>query len=367
MKIIVVGTRGFPNVQGGVEKHCEKLYTYLAESGCNIIVFTRKPYTPANLKEFKGVKLIPVSCPRNKFIEAIVHTFICVVKAKKLHPDVLHIHGIGPSLFTPLARVMGMKVIVTNHGPEYKRKKWSYPAKLFLRCCEWFGMTFANGIIAISHIIADDIKNKFKREAVVLPNGVDVSERTDEGGTINKFGLKKMKFILAVGRFVPEKGFHDLIEAFVSSGLKEFKLVIAGEADHEDTYSRNLKTKARGDKNIVLTGYLSEESLRELYSSAALFVIPSYYEGLPIALLEAMSFGVSCIASDIPSNRNVPLDKARYFWAGNVKSITARINEFIRKEWDEKDRTQQINMIDERYNWRKIADETFKVYKNVVS
>ena len=159
MIIAVTGTRGFPGIQGGVEKHCEKLYTHLAESGCNIIVFTRKPYSSANVKEYKGVKLIPVSCPRNKYIEAIVHTFKCVVKARKFYPDVLHIQGIGPSLFTPLARVMGMKVIVTNHGPEYKRKKWPYAAKLFLRFCEWVGMTFANEIISISHTIADDIKN----------------------------------------------------------------------------------------------------------------------------------------------------------------------------------------------------------------
>jgi len=158
IKITVSGTRGFPGVQGGVESHCEHLYPYLVQRGCDITVFTRKPYIDLEIGSYKGVKFIPLSCPANKFLEAIVHTFKSVLRAKKLHPDILHIHGIGPSFFVPLARTLGMKVVVTHHGPDYKRKKWPLHAKIFLRFCESMGMTFAHEIIAIAQNIADEVK-----------------------------------------------------------------------------------------------------------------------------------------------------------------------------------------------------------------
>ncbi len=308
MKIAVVGTRGFPGVQGGVEKHCEKLYTHLAEKGCcDISVFTRKPYTSLQITKYKGVTLIPVGCPRSKFFEAIVHTFICVLRARKLKPDIVHIHAIGPSFFTPIARALRMKVVVTSHGPDYKREKWSFHAKAFLRLCERIGMIFANEVIAISNNIAEDIKRNYGRDVKVIPNGVEIPQPAETRKILEKYNLHERKYFLAVGRFVPEKGFHNLITAFSSLDFKDYKLVIAGDADHEDNYSRDLKEQAGKCKNVVLTGLVSDQPLRELYSHAALFVLPSYYEGLPIALLEAMSYGLPCIASDIPANKGIRL------------------------------------------------------------
>jgi len=367
MKVVVTGTRGFPDVQGGVEKHCEKLYTHLAERGCEIIVFTRKPYVSPGINKYKGITLIPVNCPRNKFLEAFVHTLKCIFKAWRLKCDILHIHAIGPSFFTPLARILGMTVVVTTHGPDYKREKWSLPAKVFLEFCEKMGMTFANEIIAISNNIAEDIKKKYIRNPVIIPNGVEIPMLANTEHILEKYELQKMKYILEVGRIVPEKGCHDLIEAFVKGKFKDVKLVIAGDADHHDKYSNELKTKASQLSNVVLTGFLTEQPLQELYSHAALFVLPSYYEGLPIALLEAMSYGLSCIASGIPANRNVPLDEKRFFKEGDIKSIVSHIEDFLSKEWDEKDREEQVRMIYALYNWEKIADETLEVYKSIVS
>lgn len=366
MKIVVTGTRGFPNVQGGVENHCEHLYPILADLGCDITVFTRKPYIKEIPSEYNGVRLIPVSCPRNKFFEAIIHTFKSVLKARRLRPDILHIHAIGPSLFAPIARAFGMKVVVTHHGPDYMRKKWSMPAKLFLKLCESAGMIFSNEIIAISDNIAADIKNKFNREATVLPNGIEAPIITKKEENLKKYCLKKKKFILAVGRFVPEKGFHDLIDAFNRGDFRDIKLVIAGDSDHEDTYSHDLKIKASKCDNIVLTGFITEKPLHELYSHAGLFVLPSYYEGLPIALLEAMSYGLPCIASDIPANRNVQIGEGRFFKAGDIGSILDKINEYMNRRWDEDDRRNQRNMIYKIYNWRRIAEDTLLLYNKIV-
>jgi glycosyltransferase involved in cell wall biosynthesis len=365
MKIAVTGSRGFPGVQGGVEKHCEKLYSRLINHGCDIIVFTRKPYVTYPDEKFNGITLIPLSCPQNKFLETIVHTFKSVLKARKLHPDILHIHAVGPSLYTPLARVLGMKVVVTSHGPDYKRKKWPLPVKIFLRLCEWAGMTFASEIIAIAQDIADDIGNKYGRVPAVIPNGVDIPAPSLTSEVLEKHDLKKKKYILSVGRFVPEKGFHDLIDAFNDMKLDEWKLVIVGDADHEDNYSRDLKERAGKKSNIILTGFLTGQPLQEIYSHAGLFVLPSYYEGLPIVLLEAMSYGLSCIASDIPANRNVELGDDRFFKAGDINMLSRKIADFIQRPWEDTDKRHQLNMIAEKYNWESIADETLNVYKKV--
>ncbi|MBF0329897.1 MAG: glycosyltransferase family 4 protein [Nitrospirae bacterium] len=363
MTIAVTGTRGFPNVQGGVETHCEHLYPKLVKLGCKITVFSRKPYVSPDAQMFNGVSLMPVDCPRNKFLEAIVHTCRCVLLAHKMKPDILHIHAIGPSLFAPLARFLGMKVVVTNHGPDYMRKKWSLPAKIFLKFCERMGAVFADRIITIAGNISNDIKSKYNKESTVIPNGVQLPVLLKTDNALKQYGLEKNRYILAVGRFVPEKGFHDLIDAFSENDINNWKLVIVGKADHEDKYSFSLKAKASENKNIIFTGFLKGQPLKELYSHAGLFVLPSYYEGLPIVLLEAMSYGLSCIASDIPANRNLELSDERFFRAGDTRILAAKIKEFINKPFEEDDRKKQINMIAEKYNWGEIAKQTMEVYK----
>ena len=366
IKIAVVGTRGFPGIQGGVESHCENLYTQLAKGSCNITVFTRASYTSSDSYQYMGVELIPVTCPQNKFLEAIVHTFKSVIKARKMKPDILHIHAVGPSLFTPLARLLGMKVVVTNHGPDYERKKWPLPAQLFLKFCERMGIGFANEVITIARNIADDIKRKYGRESTVLPNGVNIPRLSEGEGTLKKIGAQKQRYLLSVGRFVPEKGFDDLIAAFNQGKIDQWKLVLVGDADHEDKYSLDLKKKARINHNIILTGFLNGRPLYELYTHAGLFVLPSYYEGLPIVLLEAMSYGLSCVVSDIPANRNVELDEDRFFKTGDVASLREKIEEYINKPWGEDAIRDQINLISTKYNWSILAEETMKVYKRII-
>ena len=366
MKIVVTGTRGFPGVQGGVENHCEYLYSHLAELGCDVTVFVRKPYVNESAYEYNGVKLIAIDCPRNKFLEAILHTFKAVVKARGMRPDIVHIHAVGPSLFALLARVLGMNVVITNHGPDYVRKKWPLPAKLFLKLCERIGITYANEVITIAGNLARDIENNYGRKAAVIPNGVEIPVPAETEDSLIKYKLEKQKYILTVGRFVPEKGFHDLIDAYEASGIDEYKLVIVGDADHEDNYSRSLKSRAGNNRDIVLTGFLTGQALNELYSHARLFVLPSYYEGLPIVLLEAMSYGLSCIASDIPANRNIDLPEERFFRAGDIPILSEKLRDLIEDPWDNEDRKKQISMINDNYNWREIAAETLKVYRKIV-
>ncbi|MGQ3686300.1 MAG: glycosyltransferase family 4 protein [Candidatus Loosdrechtia sp.] len=372
MKIVVLGTRGFPHVQGGVEAHCENLYPQLVEKGHEVIVFTRKPYVDLAISEYKGVTLIPLPCFRNKFLEAFFHTFIGIFAARKISPDILHVHAIGPSLYIPLARFLGLKVVMTNHGPDYKRKKWNILAKAVLKTGERFGSKWANSIICISETIATHVREKYHRYVTVIPNGVIIPQILQSDMMLRKYGLIKRRFLLAVGRFVPEKGFHDLINAFNQLSVQypyllteKWKLVIAGRADHEDSYSAGLKACTQENNNIILTGFVTGKSLQELYSNAGLFVLPSYYEGLPIVLLEALSYGLSCVVSDIPANREVALNNDRFFKVGHVESLVAKIREFINNPLSEAEKTRQISMIREKYNWEKIAAMTMDVYRRV--
>lgn len=365
-KLVVLGIRGFPNVQGGPETHGQNLYPLLVKKGCVVTVFTRKGYVPDELSDYDGVRMERLWCVRNKFLEAFLHTFIGIFAAKKLSPDMVHIHAIGPSLFTPLARMMGMRVVVTNHGPDYRRKKWGWFARMVLILGEYLGAKYADAVICVSPHIAEDIKRRFQRETVFIPNGVKRPHARDTETALKKFGLSKGRYIFSLGRFVPEKGFHDLIDAFRTLRPDGWKLAIAGEEMHGDRYDNMLKDKAAAGKDIVFTGFLSGTPLDELYSHAGIFVLPSYHEGLPIALLEAMSYGLSCVVSDIPANRIAGLAKERFFEPGAIKQLSERLAYFIKNPISAEEKSRQMKYVTGIYDWDKIADRTLEVYNTVM-
>lgn len=369
MKIIVLGTRGFPDVQGGVEKHCQDIYPRLVEMGCHVTVLAREPYVGSEPYTYKGVNIEPLFSPRQKYLEAIAHTFLGILKARLMNPDIVHIHAIGPSLCVPLARLLGMKVVITHHGPDYERKKWNRFAKFILRLGEKWGVTYANHVIVISKGIAQAVRDDFGREPTVIPNGVHVYEQTHSNGVLEKFNIRPGKYILAVGRFVPEKGFTDLVEGYRRVAFKrpvrsrEMKLVIVGDADHEDDFSRGLKRTSRDVPDVVLTGYQTGEALKELYSNAAHFVLPSFHEGLPIVLLEALSYGLSCLVSDIPANREVNLENDRYFKPGDIEGIAFKLSQYMDTTSSNEESVKRIEYVKTKYNWNRIAGKTFQVYE----
>lgn len=365
MKIVVLGTRGFPSIPGGVETHSEELYTRIAGRGHEVTVIRRKPYVSEKNRDskYKGVSFVDMYAPRIKSAEALTHTFMGIFKARRLKPDILHIHAIGPSLLTPLARMLGMKVVVTNHGPDYNRKKWGGFAKWILRGGERAGTRRAHGLIAISESIGKRLEEKYGRKDIdIIYNGVNAPTGSTSGQWLNTLGLTDTKYIFTAGRFVEEKGFHDLIEAYEKSGLAEagVKLVIAGDADYPDAYSDNLKKQAR-EAGAIMTGFIKGEPLEELLSNASLFVLPSYHEGLPIALLEAMSHRRNVLVSDIEGNRLGQLLPERdFFEAGNIGQLSEALK---RKLGEGADREYDMTP----YDWDKIAERTIGVYEKVMN
>jgi len=366
IKIVVLGTRGFPNIQGGVESHCHNLYPRLRKKGCKVIVLARQPYTGSDVINCDGVRLVPLPCSKNRCTEALFHTWRGVVLAKRIRPDIVHFHAIGPSLFVPLARLLGMKVVMTHHGADYRRAKWGWLAKAVLKLGERLGCKYANQIIAISAGIKTQVREKFHRETHLIPNGAQIPIRTKKMAYIESLGLTPDRYILSVARFVPEKGLHDLISVF-SSLQTGWKLVIAGDADHETPYSRRLKSQAANNSKVVLAGFIQGNALNEIYSHAGLFVLPSYHEGLPIALLEALSYGLSVLVSDIAPNREVGLDKNRYFTVGDEEELAKQLDHWIKKGApSDEEQAKRIEMVRQKYNWDNVAEQVLQVYENIL-
>ncbi len=368
LKVFVIGTRGFPGVQGGVEKHCEVLYPRLVRLGCEVTVATRSPYISKDrrLAEWEGVKFSHLWAVKNKHLEAFLHTLSGVIAARSASPDLIHFHAIGPSLLVPLAKALGLKVVVTNHGPDYRRKKWGSFAGFMLKAGESMAMKFADEIIVISREIKTMLEERYGRGVELIPNGVRVSGAAPPGETLKKHGLEAGKYVFTACRFVPEKGLADLIAAYRKIDDPPFKLAIAGGADHENDCSREIKKFAEEDGRIVLTGFLSGGVLKELYSNAGLFVLSSYYEGLPLALLEAVSYGVPVLASDIQANQEVPLAPYRYYPVGDVEVLAEKIAELFQRGIDGEEKERQFKFLKEHYDWDRIAEQTFAVYEKAV-
>lgn len=363
LRIAVLGTRGFPDVQGGVERHCEELYPRLSSLGCRVMVYSRKGYVDSGRKRYKGVDMFPMWAPRIKSMEAIIHTLLGIIHISfhRKAFDIVHIHAIGPSLLTPVARLLGFKVVVTNHGPDYDRQKWGRMAKRVLRFSEAVGVRFASAVIAVSKHIKRSLKEKHSRESSYIPNGVILPEKMPPGSTIARYSLKEGRYIFAVGRLVPEKGFHDLLEVFKNIST-DWKLVIAGGVDHKDNYSASLYKHAEADDRVVMTGAISGDTLSELYSNAGFFILPSYHEGLPITLLEAMSYGLPLLASNIPANMELVVDESFTFPPGDRKLMADMISQIINKSPGKKRIAMNKERLDKEFNWDEITGETMSVY-----
>jgi len=277
------GFRGFPQVQGGIETHAENLAPRLAGLGERVCVCMRSPYVdPKAASEFNGVRILRVWTVQNSYIETLLHSVICAFVAGVRRPGLVHVHGIGPAIVTPLLRAFGLRVVVTHHGEDYNREKWGWAARTILRVGEALGMRYASKRIAVSRSIGDLIAAKYGKPCEVIPNGVVFSEVPQQSDRVAALGLEPGRYVLTVGRLVPEKRQLDLLRAFSSANIAGWKLAIVGKIDHKNEYADQLADEAACRENVVMAGFQTGETLRQLYAHAGLFVLPSSHEGLPI-------------------------------------------------------------------------------------
>jgi glycosyltransferase involved in cell wall biosynthesis len=367
IRVIMLGLRGFPQVQGGVETHAEHLCPLLVELGCEVTVLVRSAYQHAEIgSDWKGVRFISLWAPKSKVLETIFHSALGMLYSAFKRPDILHIQAIGPAIFTLPARLFGLKVVVTHHSQNYDHQKWGRFGRFVLKLGERWGMCWSNERIVISKNISELVYAKYGVNSAFIPNGVFLPKIPDSLVALNLFGLTPKHYVLSVGRLVPEKRHLDLIEAFKLANLPDWKLVIVGGSDHPDTYEREVIKKA-DEAGVVMTGFQVGLALQELYAHAGLFVLPSSHEGLPIALLEALSYGLPVLASDIPANLEVFLPSEQYFPLGNIEALAKCIIFFSANNLNQVARENIRLWVSQRYNWNDIAYKTFGVYNNCLS
>lgn len=357
MKIFVIGTRGFPDIQGGVEQHCESLYPLLASTECLITVFRRKSYVVNKDKTYNNIRFIDLPSTRIPGFEALYHSFLCTIICILKRPDTVHIHNIGPGFFVPFLKIAGLKVVMTYHSPNYEHVKWSVFTRHFLKFSEFLSTKFSDKVIFVSLYQKDKLGNK--ENFIHINNGVKVFPLINGDDYIKNIGIQKKNYVLSVGRFVEEKGFDLLIRAFSKREQRGVQLVIAGDSDHETVYSARLRDLAKVN-DVMLPGFVRGEKLQQLYNHARLFVLPSYNEGQPLSLLEAMSYRLPVLASNIPANLQVSLPKDSYFTSGDEQSLLERLDQKLNTDFDE----VSYNMTP--YNWNQIAIQTKNVYEQLL-
>ncbi len=374
MKIAMIGHKRIPSREGGIEIVVEELSTRLVQMGHSVTVYNRMGRHVSNkdedkeahkLKTYKGIKIVRVPTPANKAMNAIVYSFIATILAVFGNYDVIHFHAEGPCLMLIIPHVLGIRTIATIHGLDWQRSKWGGFATKVLKLGEKTAAKYADEVIVLSRNVQQYFKDTYNRETIYIPNGVTRTEFRNPDVISKKFGLEKDKYILFLGRIVPEKGVLYLLEAF-SRIDTDMKLVIAGGKSHTDDYEHQVKAMAKKDSRVVLTGFVQGNLFSELYSNTYLYVLPSDVEGMPISLLEAMSFGRKCLVSDIPENKEACKDYAMYFEKSNVDDLEKKLRLALEKPDEFHTDYEIMNYCNNRFNWNEVTSASVRLYIDAI-
>ena len=362
LHILLLGMRGIPDVQGGVEKHAERLALALTKLGCNVEAVVRNDFVPKGTTSWNDIRIVRLWNSRTKGVEAFFHTLFGVLYAAWRRPDILHIHGIGPAIFAPLARVLGLRVVVTYHSLNYEHAKWGPFGRAVLRIGEWFGMAFSNGKIAVSEELVRRMNQAYGTRVNNIPNGIAKPEFVPTIDTLQAFGLSTKRYVLTVARIDEAKRLLDLIAAYASIPNPGFELALVGQADHMGPYARAVDEAARQTPGVMLLGRQTGRALAELYTHAGAFVLPSSHEGQPMAVLEAASYGLPVILSDIPAHRELAVPGARYFAVGDIAALERQLRSIFATPFLPRIRADDRLDIVAKHDWDDIARRTFAIY-----
>lgn len=360
MKIAYIALKGMP-LGGGIEKYTEELGSRLVKRGHEVVVYCSSYYN-TNSSSYQGMQIKIMPSINTKSFQKPSLTLCSSLNQffeKDIH--IVHYHAVGPSLFSFMPRLIGRKTVVQIHGLEWKRAKWGFLAKAFFKANDYSAMCFPNRITAVSKVLKNYYETKFKKEVIYIPTGVNEPQKK-KANKVEGLGLKENGYILFASRLVAEKGVHYLIDAFKELET-DHKLVIAGDAQHEEKYKDFLKKKADGNSNIFFTGFVHGEILEELFTNALIFVQPSEIEGLPISLLEAMSYGNCCVASDIPENLEAIGEHGYTFRNRDYKDLKRCLQMLIENgDMIEAKKQEAREYVLKNYSWDMITDQFEKLY-----
>ena len=371
LRIAMLGHKRIPSREGGIEIVVEELSTRMVQLGHSVTCYNRKGHHVSGAEfdgevksEYKGMKLKTVPTIEKKGLAAVTSSLFASLFAAVGSYDVVHIHAEGPAFFCWLPKLFRKRVIVTVHGIDWQREKWkSGFGSKFIRQGEKNAVKYADEIIVLSKGVKNYFKDTYGRETRFIPNGVNRPEIQNANLITEKLGLTKDSYILFLGRLVPEKGIRYLVEAFKNVKTDK-KLVIAGGSSDTDSFMAELKELAKGDDRILFTGFVQGAMLEELYSNAYIYTLPSDLEGMPLSLLEAMSYGNCCLVSDIPECAEVVEDKALIFKKADVKDLQSKLQDACdHSEKVDAHKKQAADFICKKYNWDEVVKETMKLYR----
>lgn len=367
MKIAMLGHKRIPSREGGVEMAVEALCSRMVQLGHEVTCYSRggRAFIGTDAKgNHRGIRLKTVPTLDKKGLAAVTSSFFAAVYSALSDADVVHIHAEGPAFMCWIPKLFGKHVVVTVHGLDWQREKWKhgFGAK-YIRWGEKMAVRYADEIIVLSRNVQAYFKAAYGRETVWIPNGVSTPQIVCADCIRRQYGLEKDGYILFLGRLVPEKGIHYLIEAFRSLRTDK-KLVIAGGASDSERYVRQLKALAGDAPGICFTGFVQGKVLEELYSNAYVYVLPSDVEGMSIGLLEAMGYGNCCVVSDIPECTEVTEDKAVVFQKGDPKDLHRCLQWLCEDEAAVKRyREDARSVLRGSYDWDDVTGRTLELYR----
>lgn len=364
------GQKRVPSREGGIEIVVEELSARMVAQGHQVTCYNRRGHHVSGAQfdtqrqtDFQGVKLKSVWTLDKKGLAAMTASLSAAFLSAFSKADVVHIHAEGPAFMCWLPKLFGKRVVVTIHGLDWQREKWkSGFASKYIHAGEKMAVRLADEIIVLSRNMQEYFRDTYGRETVYIPNGVNCPQIKAADEITRQFGIKKDEYFLFLGRLVPEKGVHYLVDAFLQTKTDK-KLVIAGGTSGTDGYIKGLKELAREDDRIIFTGFVQGQVLEELYSNAYVYVLPSDVEGMPLSLLEAMSYGNCCLTSSIPECTEVVETKAVAFQKGDVEALRAAMQQLC----DEPERvagykSEAREFICDKYDWDRVANKTMELY-----
>ena len=371
LNIAMIGHKHIPSREGGVEIVVEELSTRMVKKGYNVTCYNRggkhaldKNQKIDNKDEYKGIKLKKVLTIDKKGLAAMTSSFFGTLKILFSKANVVHYHAEGPCVWMWIIKwFSNKKIIATIHGLDWQRAKWGGFATKYIKFGEKMASKYADEIIVLSKNVQNYFKKEYNRSTNFIPNGVSKPTTLKANMIKKKYNLQKDNYILFLGRLVPEKGIDYLIDAFKKVKTDK-KLVIAGGASDTDSYFQELKEKSKKDDRIIFTGFVQGKELEELYSNAYIYCLPSDLEGMPLSLLEAMSYGNCCLTSDIPECAAVIEDKGISFKKSNVKDLKSKLQELCTNEKKvKKYKKEAQDYILNKYNWDNVVEKTLELYE----
>lgn len=372
LRVAMLGHKHVLSNEGGVEKVVREISTRLVSLGCDVTCYDRQTKHVmdtskeiSNFSEYKGVKIRSCFTVDKKGLAAVSSSFFGSLKILFSDANVVHFHAEGPSAVIPIIKFFSnKKIVVTIHGLDWKREKWGngFSSK-YIKFGERMAAKYADEIIVLSENVKKYFKETYKRNTHFIPNGVSKSDVLPCDIINTKYNLKKDDYFLFLGRIVPEKGIHYLIKGF-NQIKTDKKLVIAGGSSDTDSYYKELVNQASSNQNIIFTGFVQGKELRELYSNAYVYVLPSDLEGMPLSLLEAMSYGNCCLTSNIEECATVMEDCGVTFKKGNLQDLSQalqRLNDDVNLV--QKIKSESTKFILKKYNWNDVVDRTLELYR----